>query len=187
MSLEPRTPPPAGLLSLTTLGVALVASLGSIYLSLAMGLQPCPLCYYQRTFAFALFGVLAAGVCTGVGRQAPLSTLVLPLASAGLALAGFHAYLEATGKLECPLGIASLGTAPQQSLIVFALLTLLLLSDSWQDLRPGGGWSATLGSLLLGIVLAAGSILSAPKLPPAPSQPYSEELKGCRPPYVDPA
>src|SRR5436190_2221701 len=38
--------------------VALVAVAGSLWLSLGMNLKACPLCFYQRTFAMAVFGVL---------------------------------------------------------------------------------------------------------------------------------
>ena len=34
---------------------------GSLYLSLGLGLIACPLCFYQRTFAFAVLGVLILG------------------------------------------------------------------------------------------------------------------------------
>ncbi|MFO0846030.1 MAG: disulfide bond formation protein B [Gemmataceae bacterium] len=184
MSIEPRTPPPAGPLTLLSLAVAAAASACSVYLTLVLDLVPCPLCLYQRGFAFGAFAVLAVGVTTGMGRTTALAALALPLAVAGLTVAGFHVYLERSGVLECPAGVLGLGTAPQQSLAAFALLTLLLLSDTWQDLRPGGGWSASLGGILLGVVLALMSLFTAPKRAPAPTSPYTEELKTCRPPYA---
>jgi disulfide bond formation protein DsbB len=186
MSIESRTPPPAGPLTLLSLAVAAAASAGSVYLTLVLDLVPCPLCYYQRAFSFAAFAVLAVGVTAGMGRTTALAALALPLAVAGLTVAGFHVYLERSGALECPAGILGLGSAPTQSLAAFVLLTLLLLSDTWQDLRPGGGWSASLGGILLGVVLALMSLFTAEKLPSAPTSPYAGDLKRCRPPYVAP-
>jgi disulfide bond formation protein DsbB len=184
MSSEPRTTPPAGPLTLLALVIAVVTAAGSVLLTTYLELIACPLCFYQRTFAFAVVGVLAVGVFTRMGRAAALSALALPLALGGLAVACFHVWLEMNGTLECPKGFFGLGTAPQQSLAAFALLTLVLLSDAWQDLRPGGGWSASLGGIVLGVVLAIGLIVTGPKLPKPPEQPYPGPLNTCRPPYV---
>src|SRR5262245_39174749 len=82
----------AALVSLATLA-------GTLYLSIGMQLKACPLCLYQRTFVMGVVGVLFVGILSG-GRK--LSLLALPMAVAGLALAGFHTYLEATEVLECP-------------------------------------------------------------------------------------
>jgi disulfide bond formation protein DsbB len=157
--------------------VALAASAGSVLLSGALGLVPCPLCYYQRTFAFACAGVLAVGVFTGMGRTTALASLALPLAAGGLWVAAYHVWLEGSGKLICPNGLFGLGTAPQQSLAAFVLLTLILLSDAWQDLRAGGGWSACLGGIVLGLVFAAGGILTAS----SPCEGIKDPAKTCHP------
>ncbi|MFO0878816.1 MAG: disulfide bond formation protein B [Gemmataceae bacterium] len=187
MSIEPRTPPSAGPLTLLALILSWVAVVGSVFLTLGMGLTACPLCFYQRAFACAVAATLSVGVTTGMARTTALSALTLPICIAGLSVAGFHVWLEQSGKLECPAGVAGLGSAPTQSCAIFALLTLVLLSEAWQDLRPGGGWSATLGSILLGVVLALLCIASAPRLNPAPEKPYEEAPRICRPPYVAPA
>lgn len=184
MSIEPRTPPAAGPLTLLALVVAWAAVAGSVFLTLGMSLVACPLCFYQRAFICAAAAVLSVGVTTGMSRTTALAALTLPLAIAGLAIAAFQVWLEQTGKLECPLGVAGLGSAPAQSLAAFALLTLLLLSEAWQDLRPGGGWSASLGSIALGLVLALLCIITTPPRNPAPAQPYDAPPKVCRPPYV---
>src|SRR5436309_3284658 len=120
---------PGSSLTWFALLVALVALAGSLWLSLGMHLKACPLCFYQRTFVMGVVGVLVMGLLTGARHSGYVSLLALPLAAGGVAVAGFHEYLEATGKLECPKGIADLGTAPQQSLAAFALLFLVLLVD----------------------------------------------------------
>ncbi|MCI0462628.1 MAG: disulfide bond formation protein B [Gemmataceae bacterium] len=166
--------------------VALLASAGSVFLSVGMNLVACPLCFYQRTFAFGVLGVLAVGLLAGGGRRGLLGLLALPAALGGLTVAGFHVYLEANGTLECPLGVAGMGSAPQQSLAMFVVLTLLLALDVRAGWPEGGlGMSALLGAVVLGGLFGAGSILSAPPLPAAPTAPYraDQPLNGCRPPF----
>jgi hypothetical protein len=104
------------------LGVAAVAVAGSLTLSLGLNLKACPLCFYQRAFAMSALAVLGMGIAAGLGRSGSLAFVALPLAVAGLGVAVFHTWLEGSGKLECPPGLLGLGTAPQQSLIIFVLL-----------------------------------------------------------------
>ena len=70
--------------------IAAMATLGALFMSEIMGFAPCVLCWYQRIFMFPLVFVLAAGLF-------PLDPKVLryalPLAVAGLLVAGFHVLL----------------------------------------------------------------------------------------------
>ncbi len=169
-----------------TLVVALVTTAGSIYLSVGAGLIACPLCFYQRTFAMGVLGVLAVGLPTGAGRAMSLSALTLPLAVAGLAVAGFHVHLEQQGTLECPRGLFGLATAPVQSLICFAVLTALLLAAAVSDRRAGAGFWPACGGVALGLLFAFLCVRSAPPLPPAPEGPYDpakQPLNTCRRPF----
>lgn len=165
--------------------LALTGSAGSLWLSLGMRLEACALCYYQRSFMLAIVGVLFLGLVTGAGKQVSLSLLALPLAVAGLGVAGFHFYLEKSGKLECPPGLFEQGSAPQQSVIAFTMLTVMLLADVIS--RPGlyglVKLRGTLSSLILGAAFAAGCILSAAP-PEKPTKPYpSGDIMKCRVPY----
>jgi disulfide bond formation protein DsbB len=188
MSKASLTGTPPKILTWLALLVAILASAGSIYLTVGLKRQGCPLCFYQRTFALSVLGVLVMGVLTGLGRSAPLSLLALPLAVAGLGVASFHVYLEWTGKLECPAGVFDVGSAPAQSLVAFLALFVLLAYDA---LRWAGRVSflygpAMLVALGLGGVFAWGCVLSAPPLPEPPPKPYAEKPNVCRPPYVEP-
>jgi disulfide bond formation protein DsbB len=157
---------------------------GSLYLSLGMGLTPCPLCYYQRSFVMAATAVLLLGLLTGARRLVCVAALALPLAAAGAAVAGLHVSLEASGKLECPAGIMDYGSAPQQSLAALGSLTLLLLLATLSSRQASGGILGAVLGLMVGAGIAYGCIVSTP---PAPKRttPYDEPLKGCRPPYVE--
>lgn len=168
-------------LSWLALLVALVTSAGSLYLSAGMGLVACPLCFYQRTFALGAFGVLLIGLLGGMGRWVSLPALALPLAVGGLSVAGFHAWLEFSGKLECPGGVFDLGSAPQQSAAALGLLTLVLLADVLVPGRAGSGVVSLVGGLVLGGLFATGCIFTSS--PPCKVDPeaYKSPPKGCRP------
>jgi disulfide bond formation protein DsbB len=162
---------------LAPLLVALAGTWGSLYLSLGLGLKACPLCFYQRTFIMSMLAVLVMGWLVERTQGELYCLLCVPLAIGGLAVAAFHEYLVLAGKLECPLGIFGVGTAPAQSLAVFAALAVVVV---W------GGSRKTIWiplGVLLGIVLAWGCITSAPPMPPPPSQPYDKPLDICRPPF----
>jgi len=168
--------------------VSAVAVAGSLWLSLGMNLVACPFCYYQRTFAMCAFGVLAVGLLGGAPRGSVLCLLALPLAAGGLGVAGWHVYLEATGKLECPKGILEIGTAPQQSLVAFAILTIPLLLGAMAGYRnPAGGVApartcfAIIVALVLGGASAVGCVLST-KAFKLPREAFDGAPTICRPP-----
>jgi len=163
--------------------VALAGLAGSLALSLGLGLKACPLCFYQRTFMMSLVAVLGIGLVAR-SERATLGILALPLAVAGLGVALFHVSLEMGDKLECPAGLFGLGTAPQQSLVLFALLFILLIADTvlnrrW-SVQQGAG---TIAGLVLGGLLAVASSISNPPMPPPPKEPYTKTPDICRPPF----
>src|ERR1051325_8832169 len=108
--------------------MAVVGVLGSLHLSIQMGLRACPLCYYQRAFMMATAGILAFCMFMPGVPTAALTVFALTPAFAGCAIAAYHCYLVANGALECPPGITGLAT-PFESLIVFVLLVAPLLGD----------------------------------------------------------
>ncbi|WP_144799519.1 disulfide bond formation protein B [Halorubrum depositum] len=129
--MNSRFPEAAVWLSAATL-VATVATAGSLWFSLGLGLAPCDLCWYQRILMYPL--VVVIGVAAIEGRPAVART-ALPLAGLGLGLSTYHSYLQAT-QAQCTLGgpcatvqwqSPALGlTIPNLSLVAFALLAVLL-------------------------------------------------------------
>jgi len=70
--------------------IALLASLAVLFVGEVMGQAPCNLCWFQRAFMFPLaivLGVAALRTDAAVWRYA------LPLAIAGVLVAGFHSLL----------------------------------------------------------------------------------------------
>ncbi len=170
-----QVPPQAGVAASgwtwAALLLSLVALAGSLWLSIGMKLKACPFCFYQRTFVMSVVAVLVIGLLTGQRHRAVLNRLALPLVVAALGVAGFHVYLEVTGKLECPAGVLGLGTAPQQSLAALSR-------------QVGEQHLAAVGAgVVLGLLLAWAAVASSPPMPPAPTQAYTTPLDICRPPF----
>jgi len=120
-------------LSAATL-VAAVATAGSLWFSLGLGLTPCDLCWYQRIFMYPLVAVL--GVAT-FERRAAVSRTALPLVGLGLGLAAYHSYLQAT-MTACTLGGSCVAvlwrspafglTIPNLSFVAFGTVAALLVA-----------------------------------------------------------
>lgn len=72
---------------------ATVATAGSLWFSLGLGLYPCELCWYQRILMYPLVVIL--GVATLEGRVRVWRT-VLPLAVLGGGIAAYHSVLQVT-------------------------------------------------------------------------------------------
>lgn len=117
---------------------SLASSLGSLFFSEVMGLEPCVLCWYQRIAMFPLVPILAIGLY----RQDPYSArYALPLAGAGALIALYHFLLytgfvpkgmQPCGKgLSCAdvkLELAGFLTIPLMSLLAFSLILMLLVA-----------------------------------------------------------
>ncbi len=169
----------------TGLGLATLMLLGSLYMSIGMGLKACPLCLYERSFVMGVVGVLGLGVAMRIGPPGTLSLLCLPLAFGGLGLAGFHVYLDRSGVLDCPGGVIGIGRAPDQSLAGYVLLSgLLTIAALNGHFKTNKSYLHGLGAAALGLAFAVASVKSAPPLPP-PNPNYDAQgnriLAGCEP------
>jgi disulfide bond formation protein DsbB len=162
---ETQPVPASETLALVMAGITL---LGSLYLSMGMGLNACPLCFYQRTFTMAIVAVLGMGRALRVpAAPGSLSLLVLPAAVGGLGVAIAHSALVWNGTLVCPNGVLGLGPAPVQSLVAYVLLTALLLPAALnRNASPAQPLVRFLVSAVLGGILAVLSVLSSPPIPP---------------------
>jgi disulfide bond formation protein DsbB len=112
--------------------VAAVATAGSLYFSIGLGLVPCDLCWYQRILMYPLVPFIAVGLW----RDDALAPYVLPLSAGGFGVAAYHNYLQmtpATGSCtgEVPCGVVQYSfqgvTIPQMSLVAFGIITALFL------------------------------------------------------------
>ena len=71
--------------------MALVATLGSLFLSEILKLPPCVLCWYQRVLMYPLAFIIGIGILRGDKK---LYQYVLPLASIGWLIALYHSLLQ---------------------------------------------------------------------------------------------
>lgn len=126
------------LLFLAAFLIALSATLGALFIGEVLGQMPCTLCWYQRIAMFPLVPILGLSIWRGDGMARPYT---LPLALAGLALAGWHSGLyigivpeavvpctadgpSCSGPSQMILGLP----IPYLSLVAFAaILTCILL------------------------------------------------------------
>ncbi|SDM38702.1 disulfide bond formation protein DsbB [Halogranum gelatinilyticum] len=116
--------------------VASVATAGSLYFSLGLGLVPCELCWYQRILMYPLVVVL--GVATLDGNSRVWRT-GLPLSLLGMGIAAYHSYLQINPSIGATCGVGGgcasilypmaggLLTIPRLSLVGFVLVTACLL------------------------------------------------------------
>ncbi|GHC92871.1 disulfide bond formation protein C [Pseudorhodoferax aquiterrae] len=118
--------------------VALVATLGALFFSEVMQLQPCVLCWYQRIAMFPLVLILGIGA---FAQDRSCIRYALPLAAAGWLLAGYHwlvyrgfvpEALQPCGQgpscTEVKLELAGFVTIPLLSLAAFSLILLFLVA-----------------------------------------------------------
>lgn len=120
---------PRVLLGLGTL-VAVVATTGSLYLSLGLGLLPCKLCWYQRILMYPLVIVLGVALLEG---RASIYRMVTPLALLGAATAAYHSYIQINPTSGyCTVGCSTVQytvfglTIPNLSLFAFGLILLTM-------------------------------------------------------------
>ena len=112
--------------------VAAVATAGSLYFSIGLGLVPCDLCWYQRILMYPLVPFIAVGLW----RDDALAPYVLPLSAGGFGVAAYHNYIQMTPATssctgEVPCGVVQYSfqgvTIPQMSLVAFGIITALFL------------------------------------------------------------
>ena len=78
--------------------IAVVATTGSLYFSLGMGLIPCRLCWYQRILMYPL--VVVFGVALATNDRTVYQT-ALPLTGVGMVVSGYHSAIQIIGGGVC--------------------------------------------------------------------------------------
>lgn len=120
-------------------GVAIVATLGSLYLSESVGLIPCKLCWYQRIAMYPLAVILPIAAFRKDDRA---RLYVAVLAAAGAVVATYHRFIQAFPDLDSG-SCSAVGPSCSAPLIkMFGFVTipymalsafLLILAFVWVD------------------------------------------------------
>jgi disulfide bond formation protein DsbB len=105
--------------------IALGATLGSLVLSDLYHFIPCTLCWYQRILMFPLPVILTIGLYR---RDRNVWAYALPLAAAGLAIAGYHSLLQWGIIHELPLPCTSAVPCTVKQLNLLGFITIPFLS-----------------------------------------------------------
>jgi disulfide bond formation protein DsbB len=116
--------------------VATIATAGSLWFSLGLGLVPCTLCWYQRILMYPLIVVLGVAA---VENHDTIWRTVTPLSVVGGVIATYHSVLQATttsctfagpcAVVQWQLPVLGL-TIPNLSLLAFLLVTITVLAGS---------------------------------------------------------
>lgn len=108
-------------------GVAVAATVGSLYYGRVAGLVPCRLCWYERALMYPLVVVLGVALL----RELPVGPFALPLSVSGAGVAAYHSWLQMSAGAQCSVGGCGavqhrlLGlTIPNQALLAFAFVSL---------------------------------------------------------------
>ena len=136
-------------------GVAIIATMGSLYLSEVVHLIPCKLCWYQRIAMYPLAVILPIAAFRNDGRARLYAATI---ATIGAVIAGYHRVIQAYPTLDTgscsatgpscssPL-IEKFGfvTIPYMALSAFLLILALLYADRVNSARsiPTSGQTTT--------------------------------------------
>lgn len=109
--------------------LASVATAGSLYFSLGMGLTPCRLCWYQRILMYPQVIILSVAI---LERRAAYRA-TLPMAALGSGIAAYHSYLQISGGGFCSFLCSTVQfqlfgvfTIPNMSFVAFTGIALTL-------------------------------------------------------------
>ena len=90
-------------------GIALIATMGSLYFSEIKGYTPCLLCWYQRLFMYPLIIILGAAAVKGYYK---IANYVLPITIVGGSISLYHYLYEKTNLFKSETGGAFCGRVP---------------------------------------------------------------------------
>lgn len=96
------------------LGIATIATVGSLFFSEVMGMDPCPLCWWQRIFMYPL--VLLLGTATFLDRY-DVRDYVIPLSLIGGGIGVYHYLLQQIDEMQA-VGCAVDGGTPCDMILV---------------------------------------------------------------------
>ena len=139
--------------SLFTYGFVLCVGLigTALFFQHVMGLEPCPLCIFQRIFVIALGLVMLAGAVhdPGAGWRRVYGALTVVVAALGVAVAGRHVWLQSLPPDQVP----ECGPGLEYMLEAFPL------GEALQMVFKGSGECAEVQWMFLGLTIPGWTLL----------------------------
>lgn len=125
------------------LTVAVVASMGSLFLSEIAGWTPCKYCWIQRIFMYPQVILLAIALWK---RDRSIAPYVLALSVIGLSYAGYHYYIQMQNIVAAPENPATPCDASGEScvktpFVEFGYITIPLMAFTAFALNAIGSWA----------------------------------------------
>lgn len=115
-------------ISLLFFAITGVATIGSLYLSIGLGLIPCKYCWYQRIFMYPLSIISILGIIKNIVYE----DVYILFSIFGVGLSGYHSILQRIGSettctVSCAEIIYTVGvfSIPNLSFIAFTLTLLV--------------------------------------------------------------
>lgn len=109
-------------------GVALIATLGSLYFSEGAGFTPCTLCWYQRILMYPLSVIL---FLAALRRDKRIAIYVLSLSLIGLVIATYHYYVQTSGVEILPCSVIGYSASCSQNFFLrYGYITIPVMSAS---------------------------------------------------------
>lgn len=162
----------AGVSTFLALGIAWIATGGSVFLSEVLHWIPCSLCWYQRILMYPLSGILAIGIWTQDRR---IYRYALPFSGVGACVSLYHYLIQKTDWLPppvCAVGVPctvdyinwfGIVTIPFLAFTAFVLISGLMSLTAFftpsQRAVPGAG--RTIVGMRIATISLIGSILVA--------------------------
>jgi disulfide bond formation protein DsbB len=121
---------------------ALVATAGSLSMSLVLGWLPCDLCWYQRILMYPLVIIITIHL---LRRDKGFESYVLPFSLLGAAVSSYHYLLQKTTWFSQPVCLSGIPcsadylnwygviTIPLLALIAFIVITVMALISGMEE------------------------------------------------------
>jgi len=110
--------------------ISIIATTGSLYLSLGLGLIPCELCWYQRILMYPIIPISIYSIY----KKQTFAPLILTFSILGMTISYYHSFIQiapnanvcstACGAILYTFGPLSI---PNLSAIAFTLITVLTI------------------------------------------------------------
>lgn len=124
-------------ISVSLLIITGIATFGSLYLSIGLGLIPCRYCWYQRVLMYPLLLISILGIV----KNTLYEDIYLLFSLLGMTISGYHSVLQRIGSdTACSVSCAeiiytvTIFSIPNLAFISFTMLLVVILYAKYYDI-----------------------------------------------------